>query len=815
MRLTIERIRFLVLAAGVLLIAVLAIFLTIGKWKTPFGRDVPKRLGINIQEEANGVTYTQSHGGNTIFKIHASKVVQLKNDRATLHDVLIELYGKNDGHIDRIQGDEFEYDQKTEIATAAGPVEITLMQPAEKPQRGTQAGATTSSGANKVQVQTSGLVFNQQSGIASTDQRLTFSSAQGSGSAVGASFESDLGLLVLDHDVELTSRHGTHPVKLRAGHAEFDRNKQTGNLRNVTAQMQGEQATAAEARIDFRDDGSVARLEVSGGMTLTTAAGSRLAAPHGTMQFSDENQPESGHLDGGVKLTSENQVQWMNGASPTMDLVFDSRGDLRHAHLERGVELESRERGESLVKGRAVSIDTTRTWRSPIADVDFRATREGRVEPAVVHGTGGVVVTEETGRGSAAPVPARLASDDVTGVFAAHSVLRSLSGSGHAEIEETTATGVQDTASGDRLEASFAPSRAVDKSAASENGSRRQSDAIPATGISSPPAEIESAELDGDVTLVQQPAAKPGAKPEPPLRAAAGRAVYEGSGEWLHLTVHPRVNDGGMELTADRLDVSQASGDAFAHGNVKATWLGGDASGGASAAELGGKGPAHAIASEAQLNQASGQATFRGHARLWQQDNSISAPLISIDKKQEALVAKCENPGEPVLAVMLGAAGSAGSGKRAGSSVVRVRGGDLWYSAKERKAVMRSAPLTTVTAQSNGVESSSGQVDLYLAPAGTGKQAVGSGAPAQVERMVAVGHVVLTSQGRRGMGEMLAYDGRSGQYVLTGTPSAPPRLSDPQRGTVTGTALIFNTRNDSVSIEGGGQQTTTTATAPR
>ena len=28
-----------------------------------------------------------------------------------------------------------------------------------------------------------------------------------------------------------------------------------------------------------------------------------------------------------------------------------------------------------------------------------------------------------------------------------------------------------------------------------------------------------------------------------------------------------------MQLTADKIDVSQESGDAFAHGNVKATWL--------------------------------------------------------------------------------------------------------------------------------------------------------------------------------------------------------------------------------------------------
>ena len=85
-------------------------------------------------------------------------------------------------------------------------------------------------------------------------------------------------------------------------------------------------------------------------------------------------------------------------------------------------------------------------------------------------------------------------------------------------------------------------------------------------------SEVQSAELDGHVVLFEQPAAKPGAQAQPPLRATAGKAVYEGKGEWLHLTMNPRVDDGGMELTADKVDVSQQSGDAFAHGNVKATW---------------------------------------------------------------------------------------------------------------------------------------------------------------------------------------------------------------------------------------------------
>jgi lipopolysaccharide export system protein LptA len=81
--------------------------------------------------------------------------------------------------------------------------------------------------------------------------------------------------------------------------------------------------------------------------------------------------------------------------------------------------------------------------------------------------------------------------------------------------------------------------------------------------------------------------------------------------------------------------------------------------------------------------------------------------------------------------------------------------------------------------------------------------------------MTARGHVTITSQDRKGSGEQLVYSSGTGEYVLTGTAAAPPRMTDPAHGTVSGEALIFNSRDDSVSIEGGGRKTTTETTAPK
>jgi len=145
--------------------------------------------------------------------------------------------------------------------------------------------------------------------------------------------------------------------------------------------------------------------------------------------------------------------------------------------------------------------------------------------------------------------------------------------------------------------------------------------------------------------------------------------------------------------------------------------------------------------------------------------------------------------------------------------VIRVRGGDLKYSDAERKAVMRGGALGTVVAETGTAASVSNEVELTLLP--PGNHAGKDGGSAQVDRMTARGHVTLTSEGRRGTGEQLVYTGETGEYVLTGTAAEPPRMSDPARGTVTGETLIFNSRDDSVTVEGGGRKTTTETTAPK
>ena len=813
MRFTIERLRTLVLVAGVLLVIALGVFLGLGKYKNRLIRkDLPQKLGLNVQEQGNDIVFSHSVGQHMQYKIQAKKQVQLKQNGKVmlqLHDVTIELYGEDGSLVDRIAGDEFDYDPNKGIARADGPVDIIITKPsvapaiaptvtAEKsigakqmPQKLASAAQTAANG--EIHVKTSGLVFNRDSGEASTEAKVEFSLAQGNGSAVGARYDAHDGVLVLDRDVELNVERGAQPLKMFARHAEFKRDDRACTLQVATIRY-GDNASSAEvARISFRDDGSAERLDATGGISVTTLTGGRLAAPKGTLAFDEHNEPLHGRLEGGASIDSDRDGRKMHGTSPSMELTFAGKGVLRSAHLERGVQIASDE-----TRG---SEKSHREWTSPVLDIAFRSSAKGQVEPASMHGTGGVVVTASTQKGSGAAVPEKLIADDVTGDFGPHGELTAFTGRGQTKITQTTAAGVQQSTSGDRLVAHLAAAEGAAARSESRGG-----------------LQIESASVDGYVQLTQQPAPKNGVA-QPALKATAVHADYGGGGSWLHLTGNPHVSDGGLEISADKLDVSQESGDALARGNVKGTWTGDSkrANTGGSSVGFGAQGPVHVVAQDAELKRSSGAATFKGNVRLWQEGNSIAAPVVVLDRTKQALTAQSTNAKTPVQVVLVTAMGvlpgEQTRPKQNGPAVITVTGGDLKYSGAERKAIMRAGVCRDVVATTADAKTTSNEVELVLLPAGD--HARGNGASGQVDRMTSRGHVEVSSSGRRGVGEKLVYTNDTGDFVLTGSTGAPPQLIDPAHGTVTGQALIFNSRNDSVRVDGEGQKTTTMTTSPK
>src|ERR1039458_5404178 len=156
--------------------------------------DVPAKLGLDIQQTAEGFSISKSEQGRTQFTVSASKAVQFKQGgRAELHNVKIIVYGKDAGRFDRISGDDFEYDPASGNVSAKGTVLIDLEANPEGMRHSDQTPPAQT--REPIHLETDGLVFNKNTGDASASGKVVFQTPQATGSAVGIKYVAKTGTM--------------------------------------------------------------------------------------------------------------------------------------------------------------------------------------------------------------------------------------------------------------------------------------------------------------------------------------------------------------------------------------------------------------------------------------------------------------------------------------------------------------------------------------------------------------------------------------------------------------------------------------------
>src|ERR1700677_2410169 len=204
MPLPIYRLRRLLAVITVLFIAVVAGMYVYARLRqhSVLG-EVPNKISYDIKQTASGFQFSKSEAGRTVFTIRAKDVKEFKlNGRADLHDVNIILYGRDTSRFDQIYGDNFTFDPKSGDITAKGEVQIDL----EANPTGVTAPdqATPKELKDPIHLKTSDLVFNRDSGDASTDARVDFRTPQATGWAVGVRYSAKVGALTLATQVHVT-----------------------------------------------------------------------------------------------------------------------------------------------------------------------------------------------------------------------------------------------------------------------------------------------------------------------------------------------------------------------------------------------------------------------------------------------------------------------------------------------------------------------------------------------------------------------------------------------------------------------------------
>jgi lipopolysaccharide export system protein LptA len=857
---SVERLRVWLLVGAGLLVMVIAAFLGYAHYRAHrFLTQLPGKLGIDVRQETNHWTYSQTAGGKTIYTIHAAKSIQHRDGKYTLHDVGIVVYGKNQDRADRIYGGEFDYDPAAEVIRAMGEVFIDLQAPeaqdrnakmdyaAGKDLHGSEASAGDAVGGKAaagrdgrlIHIKTSGLVYMQKLGVAATDKDIEFTSGGLVGHAVGADYNSDTGVVKLHSAVKVNGLEHDRPVVLTASDAVLDRQGGTAVLsqaKYVTVDAgaahggTGETAQAQHVVVYLRKDGTAERLQAEGAVTLTNGQGGTVTAPRGEMMLSEANHPQSAVLTGGVKYGEDGPLRQAQGESAETRLAFDKAGRVQHVAMNRAVHLHERVRVSEAV-GEAWS---ERELNAGAAELAMAADAAGKTEIQEAKATGDArlkVVSPATKGGGA--ISSSLAGDVLTAHFvrvngADH--IAEVHGEGHTVLRKVGGTGVVNTSSGDSLVAKFRP--VTDRGAQGRQGA--------ATGTD----EIASAVEQGHVVMTQMPVQRPGDSAAPQEeRATAERAVYDGDLERTALTGNVQVNDGTNVLWADRVVTEQQTGDATADGSVKASYRQPGSS----------DEPVHVLAARAELKHDSQVAIFYGAAarpaRLWQAASQVEAPVLEFEQKQRRLLAHGDGQGGAMVVhtvlVSPGGAGKGDSGRTPGSrsgvvgrpgaasagktDVIRVASRELVYSDEARKADFTGGVL--VESADGTMRGQEAVVYLQGAPVGgTGKavaangigkagaagvasKAAGKAGGAQaggfmggsVERVVATGHIEMEQPGRRATGEQLVYTASDGMFVLTGTAAVLPKVVDQQQGTVTGAMLRFHAGDENVVVSNGGE----------
>ncbi len=768
-------------------------------------KNLPGRLGIEIQQTSEGFSLSKSEGGRTLFTIHASKATQFKEGgRAELHDVNIVVYGRQSDRFDQIYGKDFEYDQQAGTVVSKGEVFIDL--------QGNTGGqklddqALPSATQNPIHLRTQGMIFHQQSGLAESDGLVDFRVPQASGTALGATYDSKKNELTLHSAVDIQTS-GTEPTHIQAAHGTITKEPHVVIMESAQLEGKDRKVLADHAVVDLAADNSIQQVHATGNVRLSEAGGMRLRSPAAEMKVGANNIVESALFTGGVDFESE--TQGAGGHSGEMLLHFvqgKSAGGSRKpgsGHIQSANQ-STNDAGRSGGSGSTALLKTIYASRGVVLQQAPRATSQNPQAMAMTSNAMTFVLsdgrlldsarTEAAGQLVVSGAGAKNAGEQTvidaqhfTAEFGDENRLRTAHGTGAVHVTSRS-PGVPDKVStSDTLVAQFAPGGEVSRVV--QEGNFRYREAAGPKG-----------ELGGRTSF-------------------ADVATYSPPEDALDLQGHPRIVDGGMTVTADSIRLLRRSGEAFAQGNVKTTYS--ELKVQPNGALLATAEPIHVTARAMNALQSSGLAHYTGGARLWQGSNIVEAPTIDFDQKLRTLVAQGDRK-RPVNSVFLQV------DDKGKASTMLVTAPNLNYADNEREARYSGG----VTAHGQDGVMTAERADVFLNAASTGPHGgvatpggkpgpkpglglglttpgLGLGLPSQLDHIIANTHVLVQQQDRRAEGEKLVYTAASGSYVISG---GAPMLSDPVNGTVRGNSLTFFSHDDRVIVEGDGSSRAVTHT---
>ena len=715
---------------------------------------VPDKLGIQVQQSAQGFTISKSDQGRTLFKLQANKAVQFKGEgRAELHDVTITIYGRDSSRFDQVYGKDFEYDQRSGDVTSKGEVSIDLQ---ANPQGATNPDQSAPKELkDPIHLKTTNLVFNQKTGDAWTTSLIEFYVPQTSGSAVGAKYSAQDNLLTLRSEVRMTVGEAA-PLKILAEHAVLGKDPRQIALQHPQMESQQGKGQADQATLFLREDNSVDHAIAVGNVIVDSfeshssknqqssetpsyvQAPSHVTAQKLEVEMGARNQVTNAAFSGDVHLKTEG-AQPIESSAGRAALVFKRRNILTRIHADQQVKLMQHQGSGANAQDVAVS--------APIIDIFI--VKGNQLSRAETTGPAEITLLPPEGKSGA---QTHVTADKFIASFDSMGQISQIHGAAQARVV-TTEPPQNNIPQPERVSTS---------------------DSI--DGYFRPRTGIEALLQTGHFTY------QAGTQ-----QAFADRARYTPADRILVLNGGPRILDSGMATTAHTIKLNRATGDGFADGGVKTTYS--DLKAQPDGALLASSDPIHVTADSMTAHHSPSTATYKGNARLWQDANMVEAPTIQFQKDQRIIVA--DSSSQQKVSTALTSTDKSGK-----TTPIHITSDHLVYHDSERAAnyqgdVLARGPDMTLT---------SSEMEVFFAPASQSpEKRAPAGTPANLQKIIASGAVVVAQPNRHATGDKLVYTSEDDRFILTG---GPPSIFDAERGKITGVSLTLFRRDDRVIVDG-------------
>jgi lipopolysaccharide export system protein LptA len=588
--------RWFALAAVVLIAIVAGVYFHIRKGVQDVLKQVPNKIGVEIQQTAQGFKVSKSLQGRTLFTLEASKAVQFKlGGHTELHDVTITLYGRDSSRYDRIWGDDFEYDPQSGDVTAKGEVRIDL----EANPQGVLKPDQSAPGdlRNPIHLVTSGLIFNQKTGNAYTHEKVDLRMPQATGSAVGVDYDAKDNVLHLVSQVRfaLAQAGGATVTALRSS---FTKTPRQIFLEKPRVLHGSETMTSDQAVISLSEANTLERVVATGSVLAQVAGASDLLGRADTATL--EMTPNGSTLDsalfsGAVRIQAAGARPFDAFAERVL-VSFAGKDVVSKIRAEQNVKLLQRPPAPGQPDAQQVEVTAPA--------MDFYLTAQERLDRAQTSEGAAITMSPANSTGEHTVITAGI----FNAKFSDNGKLSAVTGTPDARILNTKPGQPERISTSHELDIAFASQG----------------------GVASVVQQGDVAYQDGD------------------RRAWASRALYTPTDQLLVLTGSPRVTERGMTTTARTLRMNRATADATAEGDVKSTYS--DLREQPSGALLASSSPIHVTAQTMTAHRSPSVALYTGNVRLWQDSDVIQAPSIEFDQVHRSILA--QGDGQPVSSVL-------------------------------------------------------------------------------------------------------------------------------------------------------------------